>query len=219
MSAMELLSWSRGPGLGIAAAVFLFGMLLRLFEIYSLGRKPDLAPARPNSPGSGWRTIISRSVPEAPVFRRSAVTLTSGYLFHIGFFIVLLFSVPHITLFESVFGIGWPALPTPVIDLVAVVAIIAMLVSLLHRLLDPVKRFLSGFGDYLAWSVTFLPLLTGYMAHHHLLPDYTLMLAIHILSVELLLVLFPFTKLTHMLTLFIARWYNGEWFGHKGVAS
>ena len=56
MSAMDLLLWARGPGLGIAAAIFLFGMVLRLFEIYSLGRKADLAPARPNSPGSGWRT-------------------------------------------------------------------------------------------------------------------------------------------------------------------
>ena len=80
-------------------------------------------------------------------------------------------------------------------------------------------RFLSRFGDYLAWTVTFLPLLTGYMAYHHLLVDYTLMLAIHILTVELLLIVIPFTKLTHMLTLFISRWYNGEWFGRKGVAS
>ena len=71
----------------------------------------------------------------------------------------------------------------------------------------------------MAWTVTFLPLLTGYMAYHHLLLDYTLMLAVHILSVELLLVVFPFTKLTHMATLFISRWYNGEWFGRKGVAS
>jgi nitrate reductase gamma subunit len=216
---MELLLWSRGPGLAIAAAIFSFGMVLRLFEIYSLGRKPDLAPARPNSPGSGWRTILTRSIPDAAEFRRSALTLTLGYLFHIGFFIVLLFLLPHILLFESVFGIRWPALPTSFVDLVAVVAIVAMLASLLHRLLDPVKRLLSRFGDYVAWSVTFLPLLTGYMAYHHLLLDYTLMLAIHILSVELLLVLFPFTKLTHMLTLFISRWFNGEWFARKGVAS
>lgn len=219
MSAMDLLLWSRGPILGVAAAVFLFGIVLRLFEIYSLGRKPDLAPARPNSPGSGWRTIFTRSVPDAQVFRRSGLTLGAGYVFHLGFFIVLLFSVPHIKLFQSVFGISWPALPTPLIDLTAVAALIALLVALIHRTMDPVKRLLSRFGDYVAWSVTFLPLLTGYLAHHHLLLDYTLMLAIHILSVELLLIVFPFTKLTHMFSLFISRWYNGEWFARKGVVS
>lgn len=219
MTAMDLLLWSRGPGLGIAAAIFLFGMLLRLFEVYSLGRKADLAPARPNSPGSGWRTVFTRSRPAAGQFKRSAVTYVTGYLFHTGFFIVLLFLLPHIELFRSVFGISWPALPTPLIDLIAVVTLIALLVSLIHRVMDPVRRFLSRFGDYLAWTVTFLPLLTGYMAYHHLLFDYTLILAVHILSVELLLIIIPFTKLTHMFTLFISRWYNGEWFGRKGVAS
>jgi nitrate reductase gamma subunit len=219
MSAMDLLLWSRGPALGVAAAVFLFGILLRLFEIFSLGRKPDLAPARPNSPGSGWRTIVYRSVPNMPEFRRSGLTLVAGYIFHIGLFVVVLFSVPHIKLIQSLFGISWPSLPTPLIDLTAVAALIALLVALINRIMDPVKRMLSRVGDYLAWSVTFLPLFTGYLAHHHLLLDYTLMLALHILSVELLLIVFPFTKLTHTFSLFISRWYNGEWFARKGVAS
>ena len=71
----------------------------------------------------------------------------------------------------------------------------------------------------LAWALTFLPLLTGYLALHHLLLDYTWMLALHILSVEALMVLLPFTKLTHTVTVFFARWYNGEAFARKGVAS
>ncbi len=219
MSNMDLLLWVRGPALGIAGGVFLFGMVLRLFEIASLGRKPDLAPARGDSPGSGWRTLWSRSIPHGAQFKRSPMTLTAGYTFHIAFFVVLLFLLPHIKLFQSIIGIHWPALPTPVVDLVAVAGIIALLVSLAHRLLDPVRRFLSRFGDYLAWTVTFLPLLTGYMSYHHLFIDYTLMLSIHIMSVELLLIIFPFTKLTHMMSLFISRWFNGDWFGRKGVAS
>ena len=43
--------------------------------------------------------------------------------------------------------------------------------------------------------------------------------ALHILSVELLMVLFPFTKLSHAFTLWIARWYNGAIAGYKGVQS
>ena len=43
------------------------------------------------------------------------------------------------------------------------------------------------------------------------------MLALHILSVELLLVVLPFTKLFHAFTLFGSRWYNGKVNAHKGV--
>lgn len=219
MTAMDLLLWARGPGLGIAIAIFLFGMTLRLFEIYSLGRKRDLSTPRSHTPGSGWRTIVSRSLPHADTWRRSALTIVAGFAFHIGLFIVLLFLLPHIELIRSLTGLSWPALPTPLVDLATVITLIALIVLLVHRLMDPVKRFLSGFGDYLAWTVTFLPLLTGYMAYHHLLLDYTLLLALHILSAELLLVVFPFTKLTHTFTLFIARWYNGDIAARKGVAS
>lgn len=219
MDAMQLLLWTRGPALGIAFAIFLFGMILRVFEIYSLGRNKDLAPPRTHSPGSGWRTIVMRSFSAKSMLKASALTYVTGYTFHIGFFVVLLFLVPHIELFHSITGLHWPALPTPIIDLFAVASIIALVVALVSRLMNPVKRFLSGFGDYLAWVVTLLPLLTGYLAYHHLLLDYTLMLAVHILSVELLLVVIPFTKLTHMVSLFIARWYNGDWFARKGVAS
>ncbi len=219
MSDMDLLLWARGPGLGMAVAIFLFGMTLRLFEIYSLGRKRDLSTPRSNSPGSGWRTIYARSLPHADTWRRSALTIIAGFVFHIGLFIVLLFLLPHIELIRALTGLSWPALPTPLIDLVTVITLISLIVILVHRLMDPVKRFLSGFGDYLVWTVTFLPLLTGYMAYHHLLLDYTLLLALHILSAELLLVVFPFTKLTHTFTLFIARWYNGDIAARKGVAS
>ena len=219
MSALELLTWARGPGLAIALAICAFGILLRLFEIVSLGRKADLSRAREHSPGSGWRTIFSRSLPPPGLLKRAPVTYIGGYVFHLGFAITLLFFVPHIELARSLVGIGWPGLPMPVVDISAVAAMLGLLAVLASRLANPVKRFLSGFQDYLAWLLTFLPLATGYLAFHHLLIDYTLALALHILSVELLLVALPFTKLFHTVSVFVSRWYNGDIFGRKGVAS
>jgi nitrate reductase gamma subunit len=105
------------------------------------------------------------------------------------------------------------------VDASVVAAIVSLVVLLAHRINNRVKRMLSGFGDYLAWAATLLPLLTGYLAYHHLFVEYTLMLAVHLFSVELLLVLLPFTKLFHTFSLFISRWYNGDFFGRKGVAS
>jgi nitrate reductase gamma subunit len=46
-----------------------------------------------------------------------------------------------------------------------------------------------------------------------------MLIAIHILSVELLMVAFPFTKLMHAFTLFMARYYNGAISGYRGVKS
>ena len=80
-------------------------------------------------------------------------------------------------------------------------------------------RFLSSAGDYVAWVVTALPVLTGFMAFNHLLLPYTTMLAIHLLSVELLLVVAPFSKLTHMFSFAMSRWYQGYQAGHRGIES
>jgi hypothetical protein len=73
-------------------------------------------------------------------------------------------------------------LPSQFIDLVAVVTIAAMVVVLVDRINKPVKRYLSTFEDWFTWLVTFLPVLTGWMAVQHLLLPYTTMLALHILS-------------------------------------
>lgn len=88
-----------------------------------------------------------------------------------------------------------------------------------HRLTNPVLKILTDHGDWLAWILTFLPVLTGYITTHHLVDPYPTALALHILSVEALLVLFPFTKLMHAFTLFAARWYNGAMNGRRGVES
>lgn len=218
--AAELLLWARGPGFVLAVTIFIFGIVLRLFEVLALGRKKDLATPRSSSPGSGWRTIISRSYNSfGEIAPRTAITFVAGYIFHTGIFVTVLLFIPHIELLRSLLGFGWPGLPSAVVDLVAVITIIALLMLLLDRLVSPVKRTISTFGDYLAWALTILPFITGYMAYHHLLDPYALILALHILSVELLLVLLPFTKLVHLVTIFISRWYNGNQFGRKGVAS
>lgn len=214
-----MLTWLSGPGLAIAGAVFVFGVLIRLHEIFSLGREPDLAPRRENSPGSGLRTVLTRSLPAPGMLRRSPVTYLGSYVFHIGFFVVVVLAARHIDVIEELSGISWPALPKRATDAVALASILALLILLIDRLRDRVKRTLSGAGDYVAWALTMLPLLTGFLAHHRLLLGHSSMLSLHVLSVEILLMALPFTRLAHAFTLFIARWYNGDTFARKGVAS
>lgn len=219
MTHLELLTFARGSALNWALMIFVAGILLRLFEVFSLGRKADLATPRAVTSGSGWRTMFTRSLPPEGMLKREPVTYIAGYVFHIGLFMALFFLAAHIELFRSLTGLHWPALPTPLVDAAVVAAIVALLAQLANRLSSPVKRMLSTLGDYVAWAATLLPLLTGYMAYHHMLVEYTLMLALHVFSAEFLLVVLPFTKLFHSFSLFISRWYNGDWFAKKGVAS
>ena len=220
MSAVELLTWARGPGLQLAVAIFLLGITVRIVEMWLLRRATDHAVARnPNIMATGWRTVWHRSLPAPGLLKRAPLVFIGGYIFHLGFLITLVFFVPHIELFRGLFGFGWPGLSSALIDVITMISMIALVALLVHRLVDPVRRFLSHSGDYIAWAVTFLPLLTGYLAVHRLALPYTQMLAIHILSVELLLVVLPFTKLIHTFTVFFSRWYNGAIAGRKGVAS
>ena len=219
MTETELLNWARGPGFQIASIIFALGITLRLGEIVMLGRKANLAEAKGSAMSSGLRTVFSRTVPDAATFKRSAFTVTAGYIFHLGLFIVIFLFAPHILFFKDLLHVSWPALPSPVIDATSVITIITLVIVLIHRLRDPVKRFLSNYDDYLGWFVTILPLITGYIAFHRVGMSAPSLIAIHLLSVQLLMVVFPFTKLMHAFTIFLARWYNGAISGYRGVQS
>jgi nitrate reductase gamma subunit len=218
-TATDFLLWVRGPGFDIALIIFVVGVIIRLLEVLVLGRKPDLAEARGTEMGPGARTVFSRTLPEAGSMKRSPFTVIGGYIWHIGFLICLLLFVPHIELIDATLGLRWPGVSNNLVDAVAAVTIVTLIAMLFSRLNHPVKRFLSGPEDYLTWLLTFLPLLTGYLAYHRMINPYPLVLGLHILSVEALMVIFPFTKLMHAFTFVMARWYNGAMAGRRGVQS
>jgi nitrate reductase gamma subunit len=219
MTEIELLSWARGPGLQIATIIFVAGVVIRIFEILLLGRKTNLAEAKGPEMSSGLKTVISRTVPDRATFKRSSFTIVGGYIFHLGLFVTFFLYAPHILFIKDIIGFGWPSLPTPVVDAFAVVTIITLLAVLANRLSNKVMRHLTNFEDLLTWFLTIAPLVTGYMAFHRMGFTAPTLLAIHILSVELLLIVFPFTKLMHAFTSILARWYNGAISGYRGVAS
>lgn len=219
MSEIDFLNWVRGPGFQIATIILVAGVVIRILEILLLGRKANLAEPKGSEMYSGLKTIITRSVPDPDTFRRSTFIVIAGYIFHIGLFVTIFLFAPHILLIKDIIGFGWPSVPTPLVDALAVISIIALLALLAHRLNDKVRRYLTQPEDLLVWFVTIAPLITGYIAFHRIGMTGPMLLGIHILSVELLMVVFPFTKLMHAFTLFMARWYNGATSGFRGVES
>jgi nitrate reductase gamma subunit len=215
MNEVELLNWARGPGLSYATVFMVFGLTLRIIEILSLGRPTEMAEVRASGTRDGWMMILKRSLPEP----RNWKFITASYVFHVGLLIVIFFFIPHTQLFRDVFGVFWSGWPSYIIDFFTVLSIAALMYTLAQRFTDPARRILSKMSDYLAWVVTFLPLLTGYMAFHRLGMDYTTMLAVHILSVELLMIALPISKLTHAITFTMSRFYTGSNNGRRGIES
>ncbi len=216
---MDFLLWVKGPMFSVALAIFALGTLARLLEILLLGRAPNYATPRGGDWGPGLKTILTRFIADPGTLHRAPFNVLIGWLWHLGFIIALLFFIPHIELIQALVGIGWPGLPNPAVDAITAVTLVALLATLAHRLIHPVKQRLSTVEDYLIWTVTFLPLLTGYLAYHRLVNPYPLALGLHILAAEIFLIVLPFTKLIHIFTAFIARWYTGAAFGRKGVPS
>lgn len=217
---MELLIWVRGPGLAIACALFLFGLMVRLAEIFLLERGLDRSMPRLYRRPALARVVWRRwqALREYPY--RSPVTYLGGLLFHFGLVVILLLYAPHIQLLRQLLGVGgWSGVSAPVVDGVVLITMLSLAGLLIARLVDPVKRFLTTFDDILAWLLTWLPLMTGYMAYHHLLLPYTLMLALHLLSAELLLALLPFTSLVHGITVWWVRRVNADRMTHRGAWS
>jgi len=223
---MELLEFARGPGLTIALTVFAVGIAWRILGIFRLGRKADHSAPRSTATTAGALGMILRKMWPHREFRADSAAATfNGYLYHLGWFVAFLAFMPHIAFVERLTGISWPALPDPVMYVATAVAILGLVVALLRRLTDPVLQLLSNFDDYFSWIVTMLPLLTGMALIHgsyyglEQVPPakYPLPLALHLLSLELLLVWMPFGKLSHAFLVFISRGTTGAAFARKGA--
>ena len=79
MTSVDFLLLVRGPLFAAAAVVMAFGITLRLFEIFMLGRKANLAAKRASGTGAGFRTMFRRFVPvDKSTFSQSVLLTLAG---------------------------------------------------------------------------------------------------------------------------------------------
>lgn len=215
---MTLLDWARGPLLQWSLVIFAIGVAWRLLGTILLLRQRRLSAPRSNATlRGGIRTIVMRSVPPHELEKNIVFQHVTGYLWHIGFFVTLLFFGPHLPFFESILGFGWPGLPNGLVTVTAALTLAILIALLVRRLMHPVLRLISTADDYISVLVTLLPLVTGLVSYAGVLFEKETNLALHILSVELLLVWFPFGKLMHLFLAFPARYQAGADFARTGV--
>ena len=219
---MTLLEFARGPAMEWSLIILVAGVVLRMVGIF-LQTRPRICfqTKGGNLIAAGLRTIGTRSAPSPDLEHRVRFSHYTGYLWHIGLFVAVLFYAPHILWFESILGFGWPALPTSVVLFAAAVTLATLIALLIRRMVHPVLKKISTFDDYMSWFVTTLPLVTGLVAFGHVGSGlgwrYETLLAVHLLSFQLLFVYFPFGKLIHPFSIWFTRYMSGTQMEQRGT--
>ncbi len=214
---MDLLQFATGPALKFSIAVFVVGAAWRLTHLLRLKKRVDLSdPRGPSERLGGLWMIASRSINHGPLTDRIKAPIANAYLMHLVLFIVIVFASGHIDLVRETWGFGWPALPDILIRVATIVLLATIAVTVVRRLSNPVLKLLSNFDDWFSLIVTALPVVTGLLAGLAGEPGDNLM-ALHVMTFNLLLVWFPFGKLMHMFLIFGSRYATGAAFAHKGA--
>lgn len=220
---MDFYAFVEGPLLWFAFLTFIFGSLTRVALFFSVSRKMDKIIYQHFSwkyvliTLGRWLLPINKTVPKNPVF----TILT--YTFHLCLIILPIWIYQHIIYWEvSCFEWSWTPIPVILADCMTLIFLAIAVFFLLRRIFSPDIRLLSSFSDYFLLIVTVLPFLTGYFLAHGTLDSISIlknnMQLIHIISGELMLILIPFSKLSHFILFFLSRGASGIEFGRRGYS-
>jgi nitrate reductase gamma subunit len=212
-----------GPLLWIAFLTFFMGSILRAALFLSVSRKRDKIIYQYFSwkyvlaTFSRWVLPLNKDVAKNPVFT------ILGYIFHISLIVVPIWFSGHISLWEeSRFEWSWTPIPDGLADWMTLIFLAIALFFLLRRIISADIRLLSTFSDYCLIVVVALPFITGYFLTHGTVDNIGFLgeniQLIHMLSGELMLILIPFTKLSHFVLFFFSRGATAIEFGRRGYS-
>lgn len=121
-----------------------------------------------------------------------------SFLFHLGLILVALLLGDHIELWREGIGFGWPAIPRIVADGLTLVTIVTGIIMIGARIGTPRMRSMSKTMDYLLLVLLVVIFTSGFLASRPLAPfSYSSMMLIHVMCGNAILILTPFTKLSH----------------------
>ncbi len=194
------IEWARGP-----AFVFAFGFMLLGLIRHAVLTAWELVRAmrRAGDKSLPYRRICIATLKWLlPVdkLKNDALFSLTSMLFHVAILIVPIFLAGHIALWTRQFGVWWPAVPNQVADVLTILAIVTAAALVVQRAAARATRALSRFQDYALPLVIAAPFASGFLVMHPAMNpfSYEAMLLVHVLSANLLLILIPVTKLSHV---------------------
>ena len=215
---LALYDWASGPLFVFSLAVFVLGMAARVLRFLQLAKKADPAALKGFRPAWALKSILHWLVPANITARENPLMTAAGFVFHLGLLATALLSSAHVILWDQAWNVSWWTLPDGAADALAFACLGAALYLAARRIIAPYVRALTGPSDWLVLVLTTLPVLTGVLAYHQW-GDYDSMIALHVLSADLLLLAAPFTKLSHVMLFFVSRAVTGSDFGKRSVGA
>jgi len=209
---MDLYELARGPAAGLALIVFVVGSFLRIGWFLAWGtRVKGLSPT--TAAKDGLRAIFHGLIPFGTTYmRRKPVFTVITFLFHLGVLITPLFLLAHSVLLYESWQIEWWSLPDVLADTMTIAVIFATFFFLVRRLIVPEVKQVSRTTDILLLLLILICFLSAFLAYHQLGPYHPL-LVLHVISGDILLLIFPFSRLFHMVLFFFTRASLGSEFG------
>jgi nitrate reductase gamma subunit len=218
---VTLLDFARGPAFFAAFTILIVGLAWRASGLVLMRIRKDFSkPRDTHFISGGLRTVAMRSVPPHELEKNIVFQHFTGYAWHIGWFVTFLFLGSHLPFIRSVLGFAWPGLPNGIILVIAAITLGILTTLYVRRLFHPVLRLITDADDHISVLLTIAPLVTGVAAFAHWSPlgvRYESMLAVHLLSVETLMVWLPFGKIFHVVTALVTRFRLGAAFIRRGV--
>ena len=193
------IEFARGPLFRIALTVMVLGLGYRVVVTVA-----QIASAWYRA---GDRRLPLSDITEATVkwifpvrlLRTRPAYSAASFLFHLGVVLVPLFLIGHVALLEELLPTAWPVLPPLAADTCTVVALSALLVLLVGRVVSRSARVLSRTQDVVLLLVLFATLFFGFLGSNPTVSPVAsrTMVLIHILLGDLVLVLVPTTRIAH----------------------
>ncbi len=201
------LAWARGPLFLLSISIMILG-IARLIVL--TGINLVRAIYRASDKKLPVKTLIAATLkwlfPFKQVINQSKNRIwysVVSILFHVGLIMTPIFLGAHILLWKRGTGISWPGLPNSIADILAILTVVTGFVLIIGRVVNPFSRRLSRFQDFSLPPLLLIPFISGFLAMHPMfnpLP-YHLMMLFHVLSGDLILILIPFTKMSHFILL------------------
>lgn len=197
------LEWARGPAFIFSLFFMILGLVRHLaLTLWNMVQTWRRAGDKNLPIYQIWQSTLQWLLPLGRIRQNPLFSLTS-MIFHIAILIVPLFLAGHIALWFRNTGLSWPAIPNALADILTVVAVIMAAALVVQRLSAKSTRVLSRLQDYILPPVIALPFISGFLVMHPAFNpfSYSTVLFIHVMSANLIMVLIPLTKLTHVVLL------------------
>jgi nitrate reductase gamma subunit len=182
-----------------AVVLLLLGLLrLSLITVWDLYSAVRRAGDRRLPYGQILRETLSWTFPVRRIHRARRLYSYSSFLLHTGILLVGLFLGNHLDILQANFGVKWPTLAKPLLDLLTLAAIAAGSFLLGHRVYVSSSRQLSRPMDYLLLGIILNILISGFLAGQFWNPiRYNSLMLFHAVNGIVLLILIPYTKIAH----------------------